>query len=222
MFALRSFSSLRVLPGVLTGALLSGLCLTGCSSHQQPGTDPDTTPGVSQLEPGGRTTGTQVDSLNGIPGHHFGEPLSAFPGLTTPDSSAYEGNPPYSYPTEKSMGGWWGKQNVKEPGSLTGFYYFPNGKFACFDVTSAGNAIKTLQSEAQFLFGPGIKTANLIKWEGKLAEAYYTRDTPINNHPFSLVVRSHDYYQQVTLARTLAGEAQQKRLNAKLKAENTQ
>ncbi|QKG51835.1 hypothetical protein [Hymenobacter sp. BRD67] len=45
-----------------------------------------------------------LDSLNGIPSYHFGEPLSAFPGLKEGESNI-EGMRRYYYPSDQANHG---------------------------------------------------------------------------------------------------------------------
>jgi hypothetical protein len=147
--------------------------------------------------------GGKVDSLNGIAGHTFGQPLSAFPqmrlmaptpgGLTR--TYVYEGNE-----------GWFGKHHQQVH---TQFYYFLNGKFCRF-MALGDPAV--LRPEATYLFGPGQAQGKYrLFWEGSEARAAYTEQARGMGMEGQLDV----------LSKTLEAE-QAAQTQAKLKAENTQ
>lgn len=120
----------------------------------------------------GPTYGVKVDSLDGIPGHHFGEPLSAFPGLVAGEVNG-DGMRQYHYPSDGPTRdrGWFGKHHKE----LVLSYYFADDRFAYFSATAYGEYRKMLNDEATCLFGPGERfqlTGTL--WKGQRARAAYT------------------------------------------------
>lgn len=219
MLPLRSFSLPRVLLGTFAGVLLGGLGLGGCSSPQKPDTDPGAAPGVSLLDPVGNPTGGRVDSLNGIPGHPFGEPLSAFPGLRLCPAPDGNGDPRYWYfqETEK-MGGWWGKQSRQKGGFINGFYSFAKGRFIGFQAVAGGTTAPKLLAEAQYLYGPGAADATGINWIGARSEARY-QDNKGTGDPW-LTVRTHDYRQQMAEVKAETQQKERAKAQAEVKAEN--
>ena len=71
-----------------------------------------------------RTRGTKA----GIPGHRFGEPLSAFPGVELAKMQ-HPGTQTYVYPKGELEAGWFGKHR-QEVGFT--FYDFRDGRFVSF------------------------------------------------------------------------------------------
>lgn len=109
--------------------------------------------------------GGKVDSLNGIAGHPFGEPLSAFPKMNLLPPSPGERTRTYSY---KGDAGWFGKHRAQVPTQL---YYFLDGKFCRF--LAIGNPT-ILREEVSYLFGPGLAEGKYrLFWEGSRARAAY-------------------------------------------------
>jgi hypothetical protein len=148
--------------------LLAGALFSSCS-HPSATTD---SAGTSKLEVP-IVTGIRVsraDSLNGIPGHHFGEPLSAFPGLTL-TKSQNPGTQTYGYPDEKPEAGWFGKHKK----DVFSFYIFKDGKFLAFQAIGFGPGRAALQEEAAFLFGRGKQNMDGTSWKGEKTQAYYTQ-----------------------------------------------
>jgi hypothetical protein len=157
-----AFSSLTVT------SLLAGVLLSSCS-HPAATTDSPST--FKPEEP--VATGTRIsrtDSLNGIPGHHFGEPLSAFPGLAL-TKGQNPGTQTYSYPDEKPEAGWFGKHKK----DVFSFYIFKGGKFMAFQAIGFGLGRAALQEQAAFLFGRGKQNMDGTSWKGEKTQAYYTQ-----------------------------------------------
>lgn len=147
---------------------LALLLPTACSSPSTSAA-PDATaavPGNPPVKP--RDFGTAVDSLAGLPGHRFGQPLSAFPGL-----KRGEGGGPlllYSYPAGGAQDkSWFAKHRGEVPGV---FYKFKEGKFASFQaVAYSPEGQAALAQEARFLFGPGRQLGDRTEWNGQQAWA---------------------------------------------------
>lgn len=149
------------------GALFTGTLLSSCS-HSSPTTEARSDAPAVATE---RTTGTKVDSLNGIPGHHFGDPVSAFPGLELAKSQQ-PGTQTYTYPNGKPEAGWFGKH--KRDGDLFVFYIFKDNRFAGFQALAFGTTRAALQEETLFLLGPGNKGFANTSWKGEKTQASYT------------------------------------------------
>nr|GEV99662.1 hypothetical protein [Tanacetum cinerariifolium] len=132
---------------------------------------PDTD--ITNKAPVTRDTGTRVDSLNGIPGHQFGELLSAFPGLVAVEGSTEPGYATYYYPVGNPQEkGWFGKHH-REIGSV--FYRFHAGRFANFRAVAYGAEGKNLlRQETIFLLGKGKTGLDRTEWLGRRAWAVYT------------------------------------------------
>lgn len=186
------------------GALFTGVLLSSCS-HSSPTTETGSgTPTIAVK----RTTSTKVDSLNGIPGHRFGEHLSAFPGLVLTPGQGTPGTQRYAYPADKPEAGWFGKHK-KEVEYV--FYTFRDGKFISFQAVAFGPGRQALQKEAEYLFGKGERRGLGTHWSGEKAQAFYSlRNLPTGAAELLDVVSVED------------ADAQEVRDAAKLKAENTQ
>lgn len=144
------------------GVLFAGTLLSSCSQSS-----PTTESGAGSSAPtvaAERTTGTKVDSLNGVPGHQFGESLSAFPGLELTPGQGEPGTRRYAYPDNKPEAGWFGKHK-KQFGYV--FYTFKDDKFMSFQAIAFGTGRPLLQQEAQFLFGQGKRNGIGTRWGGK-------------------------------------------------------
>lgn len=152
---------------VLTGGLLA----TGCSSPAAP--TAEHAPAATSVA---ERAGQRADSLNGIPGHAFGEPLSAFPGLVLAPNQT-PGSQKYTYPDGKGEPGWFGKRKKEAPASYFTFYVFADGKFVGFTAISFGEGRKALQEQALYLLGPGEKFATGTTWDGQRVLASYTLPT---------------------------------------------
>jgi hypothetical protein len=149
------------------GVLFTGTLLSSCS-HSSPTTEAGLSASTVAAE---RSTGTKVDSLNGIPGHQFGEPFSAFPGLVLTPGQGAPGTKRYAYPASKPEAGWFGKHK-KEVGYV--FYTFRDDKFIAFQAVAFGPGRQALQQEAAFLFGQGERRGLGTHWPGTKAQAFYS------------------------------------------------
>jgi hypothetical protein len=110
--------------------------------------------------------GHRLDSLNGIAGHRFGEPMRTFPRLhlEPPDL----GVPLQSY-TSDAPTGWFGRHRTQVRYQYYTFFY---GQFFAF-VALGDPAV--LKSEATHLFGPGrAQGSHQLLWEGKQVRAVYS------------------------------------------------
>jgi hypothetical protein len=148
--------------------LCAGTLLSSCSQstpETTTGTQAAARPASPEFPFGGK-----VDSLNGIPGHQFGEPLSAFPGIELAKTQN-PGTRTYTYPDNKPAPGWFGKHKKDVPFV---FYVFKDDKFIAFQAIAMGAGRQALQEQALFLFGPGKKYPAGTSWNGEKALAYYT------------------------------------------------
>ena len=158
---------LRRLSFSLALLLLTGGLLTRCSSPSTPAQ-----PGGAAAEVPARPAfpfGGPVDSLNGIAGHAFGEPLRAFSRLQrvppTPGAPAVL-TQMYTY---EGTAGWFGKHRAQVPTQL---YYFFDDKFCAF---SAFGDPAALRPEAAYLLGRSFgQDPNQLFWEGARARAVYS------------------------------------------------
>lgn len=154
--------------------LASGLLLAGCSSPS-----PTTPPAASAADTAtpaavAASYGTRADSLNGMQGHTFGEPLSNFPGLVLLTKEDERGVRVYQMPPAQERG-WFGK-HAKD---FATYYQFQDGQFAMFRAVTTGlGANRTaMRDEARFLFGPGKDRNDLmggLDWEGERVRVMYS------------------------------------------------
>jgi hypothetical protein len=149
--------------------LLAGALFSSCS-HPSATTDSTST---SNLKVPTITSNrvSRADSLNGIPGHHFGEALSAFPGLVLTPGQGVPGTKRYAYPASKPETGWFGKHK-KEVEYV--FYTFRDDKFIAFQAVAFGAGRQALQKEAEYLFGKGERRGLGTHWAGNKAQAFYS------------------------------------------------
>jgi hypothetical protein len=192
-------------PSLATTTLLAltGALLTGCSSPTPTTGEATATAGSTPASIPQFPFGGQVDSLNGIAGHTFGEPLSAFPQLRPLPSTSGELTHAYSY---EGKDGWFGKHQAQVSTQL---YYFLNGKFCRF--LAIGNPT-VLRPEANYLFGPGQAEGKYrLFWEGSRARAAYVEQPRGMGMEGKLDVLSKEFEAQ---------QASQEK--ARLKAENAQ
>jgi hypothetical protein len=156
---------LRASLATTTGLALLGGILIGCSSPSPATSESPAATGTAAAPTPQFPFGSQVDSLNGIAGHTFGEPLSAFPQLRPLPPTPGELTRAYSY---EGREGWFGKHQAQVSTQL---YYFLNGKFCRF--LAIGNPT-VLRPEANYLFGPGQAEGKYrLFWEGSQARAAY-------------------------------------------------
>ena len=160
---------------VLPVAALAGtLLLYVCS--QAP---PDASTGSSLTAappppPAKRTAGTAADSLNGMQGHTFGEPLRNFPELGPFSTDDERGVRMYRMPAGRERG-WFGK-HAKE---FRTYYQFQDGRFAMFRAVTmdVGDNPTALREQALSLFGPGKGRKDLkgvLDWDGERVWAMYS------------------------------------------------
>ena len=174
--------------------LTSGL-LTNCSSPSASTPPAGSSPGPAAAAPVAavRTPGTRADSLAGIPGHAFGQPLSAFPGLALYPSQR-PGTQTYYYPGGKGEPGWFGKRKKESPEEFYTYYTFQDGRFVAFQAMALGAGRQALQEQTRYLLGPGTVTTTTTNWEGAKVFAFYS----LVNQPGSglaevLDVQSQDF-----------------------------
>ncbi|AMR29553.1 hypothetical protein A0257_22275 [Hymenobacter psoromatis] len=121
-----------------------------------------------------RSYGTRADSLDGMQGHRFGEPLSNFPKLILVTKEDEQGVRVYQLPSGQERG-WFGK-HAKD---FSTYYQFQDGKFAMFRAVTTGiGANRTaMREEARFLFGPGKDRNDQMSgldWEGERVLVKYS------------------------------------------------
>lgn len=147
--------------GLVFGSLL------GSCSQQGPATSATNPEPTAPKEAAKFPYGAKIDSLNGVAGHTFGQPLSAFPKM-----EMFPVNPGVltrSYQaSEQVTTGWFAKHRREVPSQ---FYYFLDGQFCQF--RAVGDAA-TLRAEAEYLFGPGLPQGTRLFWEGEQARAAYS------------------------------------------------
>lgn len=114
--------------------------------------------------------GAKADSLDGIPGHHFGEPRSNFPELEARGFHNLDGYMSYSPRADQPAPGWFGKHADQ----LSCTYWFRNDQFAGFTASQHGpdGQRQLLAEEALYLFGPGKRQREAFgqattQWDGK-------------------------------------------------------
>ena len=121
-----------------------------------------------------RTTGTAADSLNGIPGHAFGDPLRNFPGLVLAQKADETGVRWYRMPAGQERG-WLGQYADYSIIS----YQFQDGRFSMFRAVTSGlkGNPTALRDEAIALFGPGNDQHDRmggLDWNGERVRAMYS------------------------------------------------
>ncbi|HET9505655.1 MAG TPA: hypothetical protein VFO93_19075 [Hymenobacter sp.] len=152
---------------VATASLLTltGLLLTGCSSPSPATGEAPATAGTAAAPTPQFPFGSRVDSLNGIAGHPFGQPLSAFSNLRPLPPTPGTLTRTYSYEGKE---GWFGQHQAQVSTQL---YYFLDGNFCRF--LAIGNST-VLRPEVTYLFGPGQAEGKYrLFWEGSRARAAY-------------------------------------------------
>lgn len=141
-------------------ALVATTLLSSCSDSNSKASNAKNQASAPEFPFGGK-----VDSMNGIAGHTFGQPLSAFSDLEPMDKNVGDVMDTYIYRGTK---GWFGKHKQEVPSQ---FYYFLDGKFCQF--YAVGNA-EALRTEASYLFGPGLEQSPNRFWDGPRARAVYS------------------------------------------------
>lgn len=138
-------------------------------SNCAPGTS--ATPADSLLAatptPAKRTIGTAADSLNGIPGHSFGEPLRNFPGLVLFDKDDEAGVRGYLMSADQQRV-WFGEHAEQ----FTTYYQFQDGRFSMFCALATGleGSPMAMREQLFSLFGPSKDPLDLrgrVNWEGE-------------------------------------------------------
>jgi len=175
----------------------------------------------SQTRPRSRphNYGARADSLNGIPGHSFGEPRSSFPELETKGYQDLDGYTYYSAKEGKEIG-WFGKNT----GHVRTTYRFYQDKFASFDASAQGTDRPLLAEEAVYLLGRGLPESpkNLaygeatVNWEGQRVRATFSD----GHNECRLIVRSKLAGAQKVAAETAQKKAEAAAQAAKLRADN--
>lgn len=181
-------------------AALGGALATGCTSQEKASTvaaGPSAAAPVTAV----RTPGTRADSLGGIPGHKFNEPLSAFLGLKVYPSQL-PGSRTYYYPGGKGEPGWFGKRKKESPDEFYTYYLFKDGRSVAFKAMALGTGRKALQEQTRYLLGTGTQTTTTMNWEGKQVLAYYA----LINQPYRglaevLDVQSQEFVKKQATAK---------------------
>lgn len=191
----------------LTALVLVGTLLPGCSPAAPETTSAPAGAPAAPVAP--RSYGARADSLDGMPGHHFGEPLSNFPPLVLVSKEDAEGVRIYRMPGSQERG-WFGK-HAKD---FTTYYQFQDGKFAAFQAVTTGiGANRTaMRQEARFLFGPGKDRNDQMSgldWEGERVMVRYSEKMTL---PVECWL---EVYSKPLVA------VQQAKQQARLRAENT-
>ena len=172
----------------LATVMLSGCTDSGSQTQKAGGNQP------APVEATATTRTTRVDSINGIPGHHFGEPLGSFPGLV-PIGPKELGAQSYYY-AKAGEPGWFGKRTKEYSNEFYTRYTFVGGKFVSFFASGKGDMRQALQKEAEFLYGPGVPTNNGSLWAGSQAEAWTAPDNRGFGPATTLLVRSKAFASQ--------------------------
>lgn len=158
--------------------LLAGLVSFRAAAHPtqtHPTTKAKPRPQVVAKTP---SYGAKADSLNGIPGHHFGEPRSNFPELETRGYPNLDGYVSYSLrENQPDAPGWFGKHADQ----VRSIYYFRNDQFAGFSAFQSGpdGQRQLLNEEVAYLFGRGRLVSTsfgqaVTRWEGRKVRAEFT------------------------------------------------
>lgn len=168
------FHSFFLLPAALfTGPLPRNSVSPGFAPQSTWQSRPRTRPqprSQSQPRPQPRNYGARADSLNGIAGHLFGDPLSSFPELLPKGYRDLEGYTYYQARPGQARG-WFGK-NAEHVQTVYRFY---QDKFASFDASAYGDDRQLLAEQARYLFGKGQPQSAkdlaygeaAMRWEGK-------------------------------------------------------
>ena len=183
-------TNISSLPTLLFSALV---LLSGCTDSESPTDKAGGGNVTASSEAVPHTPGTRADSLGGIPGHKFGEPLSAFPGLEL-TSTQQPGSQSYHYPAGQGEAGWFGRRKQESPNEFYSYYLFKDGKFVAFQAMALGAGRKALREQAAYLFGTGTQTSTTTNWEGERVLAYYSQAMQPGAGPSeTLDVQSQDF-----------------------------
>jgi hypothetical protein len=165
------------------------------------------------------TYGAKADSLNGISGHHFGEPRSNFPELATRGFPGLDGYVSYSLRPGQEATGWFGKNAEQVEPS----YWFYQDQFAGFAAVMLGpdSQRQLLADEAVYLFGPGQRMGVAFgqattRWDGKKVLVEYVD----GHNEGRLVLNSKLVLAQVAAAKLARQRAEAAARAAKFKADN--
>ena len=184
-------------------ALSASTLLSSCSQSTPAATA--TSPDVAAPEASTQFPfGAKVDSLNGLAGHPFGQPVSAFPKMEMYAVEPGELTRTY-HPPKAPATGWFAKHRAEVPYQ---YYDFLDGQFYRF--RAVGDAA-TLRAEALYLLGPGQEQGPQIFWDGSRARAVYSEQARGLGREGTLAI----------LSKPLEA-AQTAKAQAKLKAENAQ
>lgn len=184
------------MPNISSNALtlsLATVLLGGCTGSG-PQTQKADANQQAPAEATATTRATRVDSLNGIPGHHFGESLSSFPGLV-PIGPKELGAQSYYYAKGGELG-WFGKRTKAYSNEFYIPYTFAEGKFVSFFASGKGDMRQALQKEADYLYGPSAPTNNGSLWAGRQAEAWTALDNRGFGPATTLLVQSKAFAGQ--------------------------
>lgn len=148
---------------IFAGTLLSGCTDSGSPIKKAAGNRPAPTEVTV-----GPPVGFRADSLNGLQGHIFGEPVRNFPGRVFESQDDKTGESVYWMSVRER--GWLGQDGK----AIIVYYLFQDGKFAEFRAatTSLG-----LRAETRRLFGPGKEWKDILRtvnWEGERVRASYS------------------------------------------------
>ncbi|MBC8082660.1 MAG: hypothetical protein H7Z21_05555 [Hymenobacter sp.] len=161
---------------VFSIAALAGTLLLHACSQAWPDSFTDSAlAGAPAPTPAKRTTGTAADSLNGIPGHTFGEPLRNFPGLVLLEEDE-TGVAWYQVPAGQERG-WFGKHAEQS----INLYQFQDGRFSMFYAIATGleGSPTAMRRKLLTLFGPGKDQRDpmgRVDWEGERVRVMYSEN----------------------------------------------
>ncbi|MGI4742715.1 MAG: hypothetical protein ACRYG7_46755 [Janthinobacterium lividum] len=219
---MKTFGVLSI--AVLTsGALAAQLTVTAWGHPTTQGRPrPKATPARGKALATGKVLapyGAKADSLDGIPGHHFGEPRSNFPELETRGFHNLDGYMSYSPRADQPAPGWFGKHADQ----LSCTYWFRNDQFAGFTASQHGpdGQRQLLAEEAFYLFGPGKRKSaafgqTTTQWDGRKVLVEY-----VDGHNEAiLALNSKPVLAQVAADKLAKQQAAAAARAASLKADN--
>lgn len=177
--------------------------LGACSSPQSPGNSATGSPDPTATPPK-FSYGAKVDSLNGIPGHTFGQPLRAFPKMETFAPELGVLTRTYGLP-DGVAGTWFARHRAQVPYQYLDFL---DGQLYRFRAVGEPAALK---AEATYLLGPGQVEGERVFWEGERARAAYSEQ-----------VRGLGREGRLDIVSKPLEAAQQAKAQAQLKADNAQ